>query len=375
METNIPPPAEQPATPEKSKQLTPSWWQKLLPISLVDKVFFTQHLALMLRSGLSLSAALKTLSSQAQSKYFQYVLVDIQRQVESGTSFSNAMARYPKVFSELMVSMVQVGESSGTLEQVLGYLTLQMKKEHELISKVKGALTYPAIVVSVMVLIGVFMLIFVIPKITEVFIEANAVLPIPTRILIFASKLIVHNILLATILTAAMITGVVKFSGTERGKLFFSKLTLILPIISPINKKVNLAQFARTVSSLLKSGVPIVDGFTITSKTLSNRLYRSALQAIGQSLSKGISVSASLLIYPKLFPSSIIEIVAIGEETGKIDEVLLDLAEFYEEDIDQIMKNLPTILEPVLMLMLGLGVGGMAVAILMPMYSLSNQIS
>ncbi len=343
-------------------------------IPLKEKLFFVQHLRLMLKSGISLSIAITTLASQSTNKYFVKVLTDVSGKVEKGTSFADSMRPYIKIFGELFVSMVEAGEMSGKLEDVLSELYIQMKKEHALISKVKGALTYPAVIVMAMGGIGTFMMIVVVPKITQMFTDMDAELPLPTKILIGVSGALIKNGVLSVILLVVFVFTLIRVLKTHKGKYIFQAILLHTPVFGPIIKKINLARFARNISSLLKTDIMIIKTFQITANVLGNLHYRAVINDMAQKIKKGGKLNEVIKEYPKLFPPVVTQMVAIGEETGELDNILSELAEFYEEEVNQIMENLPSIIEPLLILALGLGVGGMAVAIIMPMYSITTQI-
>ncbi|MCK5416059.1 type II secretion system F family protein [Candidatus Parcubacteria bacterium] len=347
---------------------------KLSRVPLKEKLFFVQHLGLMLKSGISLSIALKTLAKQTENKRFQIVLMDIGTKVEKGTEFSNSLKPYDKIFGELFINMIEAGEISGKLESVLKELFIQMKKENTLVSKVKGALTYPAVIIFAMLGIGTFMLLVIIPKITEVFTEMSIELPLPTKILIGTSEAIRNNGLITIVVVAIFIITVVKILSTRKGKFIFQSILLKTPIISPIVKKINLARFSRTISSLLKTDIMIIKTFEITANVLGNLHYRQALQEMADEIRKGEKLSDSIKKYPNLFTPIVVQMIAVGEETGELDNILIELAEFYEEEVDLIMDNLPSIIEPLLILALGLGVGGVAISIIMPMYSITQNI-
>jgi len=343
-------------------------------IPLKEKLFFVQHLGLMLRSGISLSAALKTLSLQTKNKRFVAVLNDVAARVERGSSFAESLSVHKDVFGELFVSMVEAGELSGKLESVLAQLFIQMKKENTLISRVKGALTYPAIILLAMFGIGAFMITMIIPKMTSMFKEMNVELPLPTKILIGVSDGIVKHGLLSAIGFVVFVVLIYYALKTQRGKYLFQTLLLTAPIISPIVKKINLARFARNISSLLKTDIMIIKAFQITANVLGNLHYRAALLEMSQKIKKGGKLSETVAAYPKLFTPVVTTMIAVGEETGELDNILVELASFYEEEVDLIMENLPAIIEPLLILFLGAGVGGVAVAIIMPMYSITTSI-
>jgi len=328
----------------------------------------------MVRTGISLAAALRTLADQAGSKRFQKVLKEMQEKVEKGQSFASALGNYPHIFPDLMVSMVESGELSGKLEEVLKQLTIQLKKDHELVAKVRGAMMYPAIVIIAMAGIGTGMMIFVVPRLISIFDEFKATLPLPTRVLISVSNFITSHGALLLVLFTVMAVGLRIFSKTERGKKIFHGMLLYAPVFGGIVKKVNLARISRTFSSLLNTDIPIVQTALISSRTINNFYYRASLVDLSEKLKKGSQVNTVFESYPHLYPPVVSQLARVGEESGSLDNVLAELAAFYEEDVDQIMKNLPSVIEPLLILILGAGVGAMAVAIIMPMYSLTQSI-
>lgn len=347
---------------------------KLSRVPLKERLFFVQHLGVMLRAGISLSKAIKTLSLQTENKLFKSILTEVASKVEKGGTLSDALRPHQKVFGEMFISMIEAGEISGKLEDVLGQLFLQMKKEHKLISKVKGALTYPAVIVIVMFIIGTFMLTVIVPKITGMFEEMNAELPLPTKILIKVSNMLAENGLISLLIFILTVSLLIKIIRTPKGKYYFQLILLKSPIIGPIIKKINLARFSRNISALLQTDIMIIKTFQITAKVLGNLHYRKALNEMSEKIKEGGNISDVISAYPKLFTPVVAQMVSVGEETGELDNILVELAEFYEEEVDQIMENLPSIIEPLLILILGIGVGGVAVAIIMPMYSLSSSI-
>ncbi len=351
-----------------------NWINQPRKIPLSQKIFFVQQLEVMLKAGISLSAALKTLSQQTTSKSFKIILNDLQKSVEKGNLLSKGLENHRKIFSELFINMIKAGEVAGKLEEVLKQLFIQMKKDHEIISKVKGAMIYPAIVITMMVAIGILVLAYVIPTMSGVFTEMDVQLPLPTRVLIGLSEIVLNYgiyILVAALIIAAVFTRTISL---PKGKKIFHQILLKIPIIGSIIKKINIARFCRTLSSLLKTDIPIVQSFEITAKVLGNMEYKNSLLEAREKIKKGVGIRDSLSRYLNLFPPVILQMISVGEETGTLDNILEESAMFYEEEVSQTMNNLPSILEPVLMVILGLGVGGMAVAVIMPMYSLSQQI-
>jgi type IV pilus assembly protein PilC len=337
-----------------------------------EKLFFVQHLSVMLKAGVSLLISLQTLAKQTKNLLFVKVLNDISANVEKGKSLTESLKTHEKVFGELFVNMIEAGETSGKLENVLGQLYIQMKKQHELVSRVKGALTYPAVVLFAMSGIGIFMMIMVVPKITSMLTDFNTELPFATKILIGISNSLVSHGIVWGIGFAAFVFAVYKTLQTYQGKYYFQIFLLNMPIISTIVKKINLAKFARTVSSLLKTDIMIIKTFQITANVLGNLHYRKAVLEMAERIKKGGTINEVIAMYPKLFSPIVIQMVAIGEQTGELDNILVELAEFYENEVDQTMENLPSIIEPLLILVLGGAVGAMAVAIIMPMYSITS---
>lgn len=347
---------------------------KLSKIPLKDRLFFVQNLSIMLRAGISLSQGLKTLAIQTENKSFRVIISEIAEKVEKGSSFSEALKQYTKIFGEMFVNMVEAGELSGKLEDVLGQLFLQMKKENALMSKVKGALTYPAVIVVAMIGISLFLMMVVIPKMTVMFKTLGAELPLPTKILIAVSDAMAEHSIMVLIGLGLFIALTMKILKTRTGKYYFQLALLKLPVISPIIKKINLARFSRSISSLLKTDIMIIRSFQITASVLGNLHYRQAIDEMAAAIKKGAKISDSVAAHPKLFTPMVVQMVAIGEETGELDNILIELAEFYENEVDQIMENLPAIIEPLLILFLGLGTGAIAVAIVLPMYSITSNI-
>ncbi len=357
------------------RNATGDFFERLLGVPSVQKIFFTQNLGVMLRGGFSISRAMGTLALQTTHKYFRKVIQQLQSDLESGSTFSQALKRHPHVFSELFINMIGAGEISGKLDDVLKALTIQMKKDHQLVSKVKGAMTYPVVVVVAMIGAGVAMMTLVIPKLLVVFEEAQTELPLPTRILIAMSDVIQHQGLLIAAGVVVLIVITVAFARTKKGTWFFDTIFLYSPIIGPIIKKINLARFTRNLSSMLATDIPIIQTFQVIGKTMSSAHYRRSIEEAGQALRGGVSIAKVLNRYPKLYPPLVQQMVNVGEESGTLDEVSGELAKFYEEEVDQTMSNLSTIIEPVLLLVLGAAVAGMAVSILLPMYSLSDTIN
>lgn len=343
-------------------------------VSTEEKIFFTQNLGVMFKSGLSASRALRTLALQTTNPKFKRILFKLFRSVEKGGTIAKSMEPYPSVFPPLFVNMVRAGESAGQLEEVLIELTRQMKKSHQLAKKVQGALMYPAAILIAMLGIGGAMVVFVIPKLTSIFSELNTALPLPTRILIGTTDWINANLILVGPLVIGLAVGLVYATRTRRGKSVWHWLILHMPIVHTIAKKINLAKMSRTLGAMLKTDMPIVDSLNLTASVIKNVHYQNSLRAMSTQIEKGKTVSSELARSPKLYPPVVQQMVLVGEETGEIASILSQLADFYEEDVSQTMDSLPSLIEPVLIIIMGAAVGGMAVAIILPMFSLSQSV-
>lgn len=359
---------------EKSDDVSVKFLDRFFSISLKDKLMFTRNLSVMISSGLPISRAVRNISLQTKNKKFQKILISIFDDIQAGMTFADGLARYPGVFGDLFVNMIRVGESSGNLEEILEILSIQLEKEHDLMSKIKGAMTYPAVIVVAMLGIAVLMLTYILPKLTSVFSDMQVTLPASTRFIIGMSDMLRNHAVLVAV--GFVIFGIAtKFTlTTEKGKRMLGFVLINIPVIKNMVIKVNCARFARIYSSLLRSGVPVVQALTIISNTLTNYYYKKAALSGIEDVQKGISLSKVIGNNPKVFPVLMAQMAQVGEETGKTETVLLKLAEFYEDEISQISKNMSSIIEPVLMIFIGGAVGFFAVSMLQPMYSLMDNI-
>lgn len=343
-------------------------------IPATQKVFFVHNLEVMMRTGFSIGRALGVLAAQTSSKKLREIILEVKKEVESGVALAKALEKHKKYFSELFINMIAAGEASGKLDEVLKRLAIQMRKDHALMAKIKGALTYPAVVLAAMVGIVIVMMIFVIPQLTSVFTEAGAKLPLITRILFGSSAFLTHNVIWVVLGLIIIIFLMTRLLKSNKGRFYWHKLELKLPILSTIIKKVNLARFSRSLNSLLETDIPIVKTFEIIAKTLGNVHYRNAVKEAAEKLKTGATVQKCLEKYPDLFTPIILQMIAVGEESGTLDTISEEIASFYEEEVDQTMSNLANIIEPVLMLVLGVGVAVIVAAVILPIYSLSQAI-
>jgi type IV pilus assembly protein PilC len=345
-----------------------------LRVKLQDKITFTKNLGAMLSAGLSLSRSLNILERQTKNEKFKNIIKNLSEEIRKGGSLSEGMGKIPKVFSSLFVSMVRAGEESGSLSESLGVIGQQLEKSYILKKKIKGAMLYPIIVISAMFIIGVLMLIYVVPTLTETFKELNVDLPASTKFIIFISDFLAENTLSAFLLIVSFIVAFIFALKTKKGKRAFEFLVLRIPVVGKIAKESNAARTTRTLSSLLSAGVDMVGALSITRDVLQNSYYKEVLKKAEEGIQKGIALSESFKEREDLYPILVGEMIEVGEETGKLSKMLLGVATFYESEVDLATKNISTVIEPFLMVVIGIAVGFFALSMITPMYSLSSAI-
>jgi type IV pilus assembly protein PilC len=339
-------------------------------VSLTEKIFFTRNLQVMIASGLSLPRALHILASQSKSKKLKSALLEVREEIAKGKSFSESLSKHPDIFPELFLSMVKVGEEAGTLEEVLKILSRQMEREHELSSKIKGAMIYPAVIICAMLGIGLMMLIMVVPQLAETFKELNVELPPTTRLVIGFGTFLVEKWYLVILILVFLIFIFWRVLKTKKGRVAIDALLLRVPIISPIVRKTNSASMIRTLSSLISSGVPIVRSLEVVSRTLGNIYFKESVREAAKKVRRGEKLSEALKPYQNLYPPIVVQMIAVGEETGETSNILAQLAAFFEEEVGRATENLTSVIEPVIMLIIGAAVGFFAISMVQPIYSM-----
>jgi type IV pilus assembly protein PilC len=359
---------------EQGKAASKDLFKNIAFVSLAEKINFIQNLSVMLKAGISISRCLQILVKQTKNKKFQAILTDVYNQVEEGKSLSEALEKHSSIFPSIIISMIKVGELSGNLDKSLEYLSIQLQREADLKSKTRGAMMYPSVIISAMLLIGILMSIFVLPSLTSVFKQFGGNLPISTRIVIAFADFMSGHAVLVIVGIVGIIVGAVAFLRTYAGQRMFNVFTLHFFIINTIVKKINLARFARILSSLLKSGIPIVQALDVASSSLGNILYRELVSQAAQDVKLGKPIAAALGKNDALFPVLVTQMIEVGEESGTIQEILEQLAMHYEEEVDTTLKNLSSIIEPLLLLIIGGVVGLLALALISPIYSISESI-
>lgn len=343
-------------------------------VSLTEKMLFTRNLQVMVAAGLSLPRAMKTLAGQVKSRTFKNALQDIEEQISKGNNFSQSLSRHPKIFNQLFQNMVKVGEETGTLEKVLKTLARQMERTHLLQSRIKGAMMYPAVIVAAMLGIGILMLIIVVPKLSDTFEELGIDLPITTQFIINLGNFLANFWYLVPIIIFVLFIILRAGLALKPVKRAVDLIFLKAPIISPIVRKTNSAYTTRTLSSLIAAGVPIVRSLEIVSDTLANVYFKEAIVETAKKVRKGAGLSESLANFQNVYPSLVVQMVKVGEETGQTSEILAKLALFFEEEVSNATKNLASVIEPVLMIIIGAAVGFFAVSMIQPMYSMLGSL-
>jgi type IV pilus assembly protein PilC len=343
-------------------------------VKAMDKINFARNLGSMLEAGLPLSRGLSVLERQSHNKKFKTILGDLIGEINKGVTFAEGLGKHPKVFPPIFVSMVHAGEQSGTLAEALKAVGTQLDRAYALERRIKGALIYPAVILFAMVLIGVLMFLFVVPTLMNTFAELNVELPLPTRIVLGISNIIQHQglwVLLGIIVVSVCASW---WARQPRGKSFVHSFLLKLPIIGLLVQEVNTARTSRTLSSLLNAGVNVLESVTITADVIQNVHFRAVLVKASEAIKKGRPMSDVFAENLKLYPVFFSEMMSVGEETGKTSEMLLGVARYYEEDVEQKTKDMSTVIEPFLMIIIAAAVGFFAIAMISPMYSLVNAI-
>jgi type IV pilus assembly protein PilC len=362
-----------------AEEARPRLWMKnfsftLGAIRMHDKIVFARNLAGMLSAGLALSRSLNVLERQTRNKRLKVIIGEVSQKVNTGATLSAALGDDPKAFPQVMVSMVRAGEEGGNLAHSLTAAADQLDRTYFLQKKVRGALTYPTIVMAIMIIIGVIMFTYIVPQLTSTFKEFNVKLPLSTRVIIGISDFLSNRIGTALMGSLALIIGAIAAFKSAKGKRAIDYVLLHTPIVSPLIKQANAARTGAALSSLLSAGVEVVSALEITANVMANSYYKDVLMEARGSIEKGEPISGVLRRYENIYPPFLTEMVAVGEETGKLSQMLKEAGAFFEDEVDQKTKDMSTIIEPVLTVVVGAAVGFFAVAMISPTYSLMNSI-
>lgn len=344
-------------------------------IKRAEVIRTAKNLSAMLSAGLSLSRALSVIERQSNNKHLRAIATGLSESVKKGSSFHEALATYPNVFPQIFIAMARAGEESGSLADSLTVVALQMERSEELIRKIRGAMIYPAIVITAVIIVGILMLIYVVPTLTSTFTSLGVQVPLATRIIVAISDFMVANVTLVLVALLALVVGGIAFVRSRIGNRMVLAIALHLPVIGELVRETYTARASRTISSLLTAGVPVLDALSITKEVVHADVFAAVVAEAEEHVRKGESLSESFAEHTNLYPILMSDMLAVGEETGKVAEMLKQIAEFYEEDVAEKTKDLSTIIEPVLMLLIGAVVGVFAVSMIAPIYQLSSAIN
>lgn len=340
-------------------------------IKFDELVNFTRQLATMINAGLPLATALSILEEQGKSEMAK-LTGNLLKDVEGGLSFSAALSKYKDNFSRIYIQLVRAGEVGGVLDSVLDRLAVAMEKEKDFRAKTRGAMVYPIIIILAMIAVAVVMMVAVIPKLTAMYQDFGAQLPAATKVLMSVSDFFVNSWWVIALIVAGLIVALRAFKKTPQGEKTIDGFFLKVPIIGVLKQKVVLTDFTRTLSLLLGAGVSLLEALDIVAAAIGSAVYREQLREVNSQVEKGVTLSDAIARYEN-FPSILHQMIAVGEETGKLDEILAKISEYFEKESEYAIKNLTTAIEPMIMIFLGIGVGFIVIAIIMPIYSLTSQ--
>lgn len=336
-------------------------------------VIFSRQLATMVASGIPIIGSIEALMDQMEDRAFQAVLKRIRDEVEAGSSMSEALAKHPRVFSEFFLNMVRAGESSGRLDEILDRLANYLEKIEALRRKVQASLYYPAVVSVLAFSISAFLVIVIVPKFKEIFTTLGGNLPLPTRILLQTSDVLRQYLVLEAAALVALMAGFQIYIRTPRGRAWFDRLKLRLPIVGKLLRKVAIARFARTLATLVRAGVPILAAMDIVARTAGNKVIEEAVMAARTSVREGENI-ADPLAQSKAFPPMVTRMIAVGEKTGELEKMLTKVADFYESEVDAAVSGLTSLIEPLVIAFLGLVIGAIVIALFMPILTITQLI-
>ena len=338
-----------------------------------EVVVFTRQLSTMIDAGLPLVQCIEILGKQQDNATFKKVLVNIQTDVESGMTFADSMRKHPKVFDTLFTNMIEAGETGGILDTILSRLAVFMEKSMALKKKIKGAMTYPVICLAISILILVIILVFVIPVFSEMFASFGSALPLPTQIVVNMSNMVKSNFIFFIIGLFALIFGIKKIYNTEKGRISIDAMSLRAPVAGILIRKVAVAKFTRTLGTMLQSGVPILEALQVVGKTAGNKIIERAVFRVADSIAEGRPI-AEPLEESGVFPNMVVQMINVGESVGALDTMLEKIADFYDEEVDQAVENLTAMLEPFMMVFLGGMIGGLVVAMYLPIFKIASVV-
>lgn len=343
------------------------------PVKPKEVVIFARQLSVMITSNVPIVRALKVLVRQTENNRFKTIISDIADEVDGGAKLSQSLARYPKVFSNFFIQMVRSAETTGRLDEILEYLADQSEKDYDMVAKARGALIYPAFILSALIVVAVMMMVFVLPQITSIFTGTNVQLPITTRIFMWLSDFMIHYWWLLVLMVIGGVIGFRAISQTEKGREQIDLLKIKMPLVGPIFSRTYIARFSRSLSTLLASGVTLTQSLDIVSDVVGNKVYHQIIQDTIKQVEAGASIT-TVFVKSKDIPLMLSQMMSVGEQSGQLDKILSKVADFYTRELENSLKNLTTLIEPIIMVIMGVAVGLLVSAIIMPIYNMSNAI-
>lgn len=338
-----------------------------------DIVIFTRQFSTMIDAGLPLVQCLEIISSQSENKLLGKTLVQVRQDVEGGTTYADALRKHPKVFDDLYCNMVAAGEAGGILDTILNRLSKQIEKNMKLKAQIKSAMVYPGVIVSVAIIVITVLMVWVIPQFAKMFTDFGGTLPLPTVIVITSSEFMQHNIVYIVLAVVGAGYAFKRFYKTEKGRRLMDGYFLKLPVAGTLIQKASVAGFTRTLGTLISSGVPILDGLSIVAKTAGNKVVEDALMSVRQSISEGKTI-AEPLKKTNVFPQMVVQMIGVGESTGALDAMLEKIADFYDDEVDAAVTSLTALLEPMLMVFLGVTIGFIVIAMYLPIFKMASIV-
>jgi type IV pilus assembly protein PilC len=342
-------------------------------VSMREKALFTRALSAMVSAGLPLIRGLELLGSQTKNKYFFAIIADLVAHLEQGEQLSVALNRYHQVFGEVYISSVRAAEASGKFEQVLKDLADQQEKEYKFASAIKAAIAYPVFILVTMIVTGAILIVVVIPKLEDVFTQSNITLPLATRILISVASFLQHSWLILILIIIAIVVWVRYYLRTDSGQAVWGELILKIPAFKDLFIAIYMTRFARTLGMLTNAGVPIIEAVKIIAQVMDNAVYRKTLTHVAGQLERGVPMSEPIS-KSRYFPPIVSQMILVGEQTGKLDEVVTSLSEFFDDEVNKKVSLVTSLLEPILLVLVGVGVGTIVFAIIIPIYQISASV-
>jgi len=343
-------------------------------IKVKELTMFYRQLAILFEAEVSPLDSLRILGEQIKNPLFKDIIFNVEKDVKGGEPLSQAMEKHPKVFSPFYVSVVRAGEATGTLYEVLKYLADHAEKEYNLTSKVRGAFIYPATIFAIFLVVGTMMMIFVVPQMASMLEELGQKLPITTRILIGTSKFLKSWFWLVALIIIGLVVGIKKFIKTEKGRIILDTTKIKIPVFKDIFKKIYLARFSENLRTLLKGGIPILKALDISGEVIGNKIYQNIIKEARERVRVGETINSAFSSYPKEIPPLVTQMIGVGEKTAQLDTILEKLASFYQQEVDRIVNNMTQLIEPLMILILGGGVGLLVSSILMPIYNIASGL-